>query len=34
MGGPGHNEQLNAISNEDLKRCINRNGYVVPDGGY
>ena len=33
-GGPGMSEQLSNLSNEELRKCINDKGYVVPDSCY
>ena len=32
--GPGMSEQLSNLSNEELRKCINDKGYVVPDSCY
>ena len=34
MGGPGMSEQLSFLSNEELKKCVNKKGYVVPESSY
>ena len=33
-GGPGMSEQLSNLSNEELRKCVNDKGYVVPDSCY
>ena len=34
MGGAGMSEQLSFLSNEELKKCVNKKGYVVPESSY
>ena len=32
--GPNMSEQINSLSNDELKKCVNRNGYVLPEKSY
>ena len=34
MGGPGMAEQLSSLTNEELRKCVNAKGYVVPETCY
>ena len=34
MGGPGMAEQLSSLTNEELRKCVNDKGYVVPETCY
>ena len=32
FGGPGRlNDQISTMSNNDLKKCVNSNGYILPE---